>query len=288
MPFARPTFPALAPALDASRPSINADVGAGEREPGKAGQKVEPVLKPRPDVSAAIARLVAFRDRGIISQQAFLAQERRLLSAAGLRLPAAPARKKKQRWRKALGIAVLLALVGLGIFGLRTLQWGSQRSIAADPVPTLTASAGSRDDGVYPLGKAFQLGEYTYTITGCKTAVTLGEVVGRPRLGPGATYVVVTFSVRNEAKRTRAIPTDDFKLEDANGLIYRACRDATTALLTSGNESDLVWNEIPPGSTSRFVRAFEVQVASLKEPIKLVIPEVGLFARGTAAVYLTF
>lgn len=286
MPFCRQTFPGLA--LDPSRLSINADVGAGERESGKAGQTGESVLKPRPDVSVEMARLVAFRDRGIISQQAFLAQERRLLSAAGLRLPAAPARKKKPRWRKALGIAVLLPLVGLGILGLRTLQWGSQRSIAADPVPTLTASAGSRDDGVYPLGNAFQLGEYTYTITGCKTAATLGEGGGRLRLGPGATYVVVTFSVRSEAKRTRAIPTDDFKLEDANGLIYRVCRDATTALLTSGNESDVVWNEVPPGSTAHFVRAFEVQVASLKEPIKLVIPEVGLFARGTAAVYLTF
>jgi hypothetical protein len=150
------------------------------------------------------------------------------------------------------------------------------------------ASAGSRDDGVYPLGKAFQLGEYTYTITGCKTVATLGDAFGHPRSGPGATYVVVTFSVRNESKRTRAVPTDDFKLEDANGIIYRNCRDATTALWTSGNENDLFLNEVPPGMTTRSVSAFEVQVASLKQPIKLVIPEVGLFASGTAAVYLYF
>jgi hypothetical protein len=39
---------------------------------------------------------------------------------------------------------------------------------------------------------------------------------------------------------------------------------------------------------TRSVSAFEVQVASLKQPIKLVIPEVGLFASGTAAVYLHF
>jgi hypothetical protein len=78
----------------------------------KAGQTVGSVLKPRPAVSAAIARLVAFRDRGLISERAFLVQQRRLTGVKALRLPAAPARKKKRHWRKALGIAVLL-LVGL-------------------------------------------------------------------------------------------------------------------------------------------------------------------------------
>jgi hypothetical protein len=283
MRFAREPFPPHALALDPGGASINVDGDSGKLEPVKAGQKVGSVLKLRPDVSAEIARLVAFRDRGVISERAFLVQQRRLTGVAALRLPAAPARKKKRHWRKALGIAVLL-LVGLAILGLKAPQSRGQRSTAADPVPTPTASVGSKGDDVYPLGKGFQLGEYTYTITGCKTAATLGRI----RSGPGATYVVVTFSVRNESKRTRAVPTDDFTLEDAKGTIYRNCRDATTALWTSGNESDLFLNEVPPGITTRSVSAFEVQVASLKQPIKLVIPEVGLFASGTAAVYLYF
>jgi hypothetical protein len=284
MRFAREPFPPHALALDPGGASINVDGDSGKLEPVKAGQKVGSVSKLRPDVSAEIARLVAFRDRGVISERAFLVQQRRLAGGvAALRLPAASARKKKRHWRKALGIAVLL-LVGLAILGLKAPQSRGQRSTAAGPVPTLTASAGSKADDVYPLGKGFQLGEYTYTITGCKTAATLG----RMRSGPGATYVVVTFSVRNESKRTRAVPTDGFKLEDAKGIVYRNCRDATTALWLSGNENDLFSNEVPPGMTTRSVSAFEVQVASLKQPIKLVIPEVGLFASGTAAVYLYF
>jgi hypothetical protein len=287
MPVAREPFPpVLLPLIRAGRPS-NVDVGSGELETVKAGQTVGSVLKPRPEVSAAIARLVAFRDRGVISERAFLVQQRRLTGVTALRLPVAPARKKKRHWRKALVITVLL-LVGLAILGLKAPQSRGQRSTAADPVPTPTASTGSKGDDVYPLGKAFQLGEYTYTITGCKTAATLGEAFGRIRSGPGATYVVVTFSVRNESKRTRAVPTDDLKLEDAKGIIYRNCRDATTALWASGNENDVFLNEVPPGTTTRSVSAFEVQVASLKQPIKLVIPEVGLFASGTAVVYLNF
>jgi hypothetical protein len=195
----------------------------------------------------------------------------------------APARKKKRHWRKAFGIAILL-LAGLAILGLNAPQLRRQRTTAADPVRTPTASAGLKVDDVYPLGEAFQLGEYTYTITGCKTAATLGRI----RSNPGATYVVVTFSVRNESERTRAVPRDDFTLEDANGTIYRNSRDATTALWASGNKSDLYSNEVPPGVTTRSVSAFEVQAASLKQPIKLVIPEAGLFSSGTAAVYLSF
>src|SRR5689334_19659354 len=100
MAFARDTFPALA--LDPGRLPIDADSESQELGPVKAGQKIGSVSKPRAEPSAQLARLVAFRDRGVISEQAFLVQERRLMGAVAPRLPTVPARKKKRQWGKAL------------------------------------------------------------------------------------------------------------------------------------------------------------------------------------------
>jgi hypothetical protein len=69
---------------------------------------------------ARLALLVRLQARGLISDQAFLAQKRMLLGVDSLMLPAAqaasvtPVRNKHRRWKTSLGVAFLF-LLGLGL-----------------------------------------------------------------------------------------------------------------------------------------------------------------------------
>jgi hypothetical protein len=238
-----------------------------------------------------LALLVRLRARGLISDQAFLAQKRMLLGADPLLLPAAPAspvtpvRKKHRRWKTLLGVAFLI-LLGLGLLRRAWLPPGSSAGLTEAPPPDApVAQIDSPQEDVYPLGKPFQTDECTYAITGYRTATTLGTGPQRVSAAENDAYVLVNFTVRNDSDRRRALPTDAFKLQDANGAVYRGCGEAATARLAL-EEGQRGWIELSPGGTKRLVAAFEVPVTASRGTMKLVIPEEDLFAPGQAVVYL--
>jgi hypothetical protein len=239
-----------------------------------------------------LAVLCSLRERNIISDRAFLIQ-RRMLYRASLppSLPApsgfdgpAPGRCPRWRW-KALGIVLPIA-AGLGFVGFRTLQPASHATIPASLVSELAAEVDSNPEDVYTLGKAFRLGLYTYTIAGCQTATTLGGQFNPISAGAGVEYVVVTFTVRNDSIRARGLSTADLKIEDASGVTYGPSRPAAALLQPSLEGSDNWLTDIDPGVTKVLAVAFEIPEASLKNPLKLIIPEQGPFASRQASVFL--
>jgi hypothetical protein len=183
-----------------------------------------------------------------------------------------------------LGI-VLLVAAGAGIIGFRALK-PANHAAPANLVSELTAEVESNPEDVYALGKAFRLGLYTYTIAGYQTATTLGGQFKPVTAGQGAEYVVVTFTVRNDSIRAREVSSEGLRIQDANGVAYGPSRQATAILRPSLEESDNWLTDIEPGITKVLAIAFEVPVASLDKPLKLIIPEQGPFATRQATVYL--
>ena len=177
-----------------------------------------------------LAVLRTFRERGIISDQAFRAQSRiQVVRSARLPEPATlPPLPKMRRWRWMLLGLILLNIAGLGVVGLEALRLKPSNhgaAVAATPRPKVD----SNPENVYALGKAFRLGPYTYTIAGYQTAATLGDQFSPMRANKGDEYAVVTFSIRNDSTKARVVSTEAFVLEDANGAVYRACSQGAAA-----------------------------------------------------------
>jgi Domain of unknown function (DUF4352) len=239
-----------------------------------------------------LALLRTFRERGIISDQAFRAQSR-MQGAGSARLPGPsklatpPSRRKTRWWRWMLPGLVLLNVAGWGVVGLKSLKQSDRSAaVAAALADTLRPKVDPNLANVHALGKAFRLGPYTYTIAGCKTAATLGDQFSPMRANQGDEYVVVTFSIRNDSTKPRVASIEAFRLQDANGAVYAACSQGAAVPRTQLTRGDLLLTEIQPGITKALAAAFEVPVASLKPPLKLLVFEQDLLGGHEATVYL--
>lgn len=238
-----------------------------------------------------LAVLCSLRERNLISDRAFLIQ-RRMLYRACLppALPPPPSLEKsppvnRHGWLKLLSI-VLLLTAGLGIFRFRTLQPADHGAAPANAPSETAAAVAAHADDDYTLGTAFRLGLYIYTVAGVQTATTLGGQFKPVSAAPGAEYLIVTFTVRNDSIRARELSTADLKVEDANGVTYGPSREAAAVLRPSSEESDSWLTDIEPGVTKVLAVAFEIPEASLKMPLKLIVPEQGPVASRQASVVL--
>lgn len=239
-----------------------------------------------------LAQLRALRERGIISEEAFRAQrrmqgDRPVPSPGPSKLATAPA-PHKARWGRRLSLGlVLLNVAGLGVVGsnvVKSFQRGA--AVTATVAGALAPKVDSNPENVHPLGEAFRLGPYTYTITGHQTATALDNQFSPVHAAQGDEYLIVTFSIRNDSTKSRVASTDAFKLQDANGAVYAACSQGAAVPRTELTKGDLLLTEIQPGITKVLAAAFEVPAASLKPPVKLLVFEQDLLGGREATVYL--
>lgn len=262
-----------------------------DRKPPEAADSAGCGLSLTEGQSKHLAVLCSLRERNFISDHAFVIQ-RRMLYRASLppipppATPVEPPVPHRSHWAwRALGI-VLPVIAGLGFIGFRTLEPVSPVANPPDPVSDLAAEVDSDPGDVYTVGKAFRLGLYTYTIAGCEATDTLGGQFKPINASRGTEFVVITFTVRNDSVRPRELSTADLKVEDANGVTYGPSQQAASVLRPSFGDGDNWLTDIQPGVTKVMAVAFEVPDASLKTPVKLIIPEQGPFVGRQASVYL--
>ena len=198
-----------------------------------------------------------------------------------------PPSKKSRGWWKVLGVLVLV-VAGAGLIEFRAFNPANRAAADASLISEAATDLDSNPAEVYPLGKAFRLGLYTYTVAGCQRASTLGGQFKPLAASQGAEYVVVTFTVRNDSIRGRELSIQALKIEDANGIAYAPSREAAAILQPSpgAGAGDDWLADIEPGITKVLAVAFEIPVASLKKPLKLIVSEQGPFAGRQAFVYL--
>jgi hypothetical protein len=152
-----------------------------------------------------------------------------------------------------------------------------ERAVAAKPAPPVKKQPG--------LGEPFTLGEFQYVIKNVEASDSVGKSFSRKKAGPGATYVIVRYSIRNDGKETATVLTDDFKIVDAQSRQFRPSSEANTALAFSEAGKDLIVSEVQPGLTREMATAFEVPSEVVSGGFDLVIPEKGAF--GTDEVRIT-
>ncbi len=134
------------------------------------------------------------------------------------------------------------------------------------------------------IGESFALGDFTYRVDKVRTAHTLGNEFTHQTAAPEATYVIVYFSILNNANETKVVLTDDFTLVDPQGRRYSPSSEANTALMMTSENKDFLLSELHPGVTKRTATAFEIPKDSLTSGLYLEIPEKGLLSTGKETV----
>ena len=136
----------------------------------------------------------------------------------------------------------------------------------------------------YKIGEQFVLGDYKYTIERSQTFRQIGSFMSA-KASAGAIYVVVDYIIENCTNESQTVLSDDFKLKDSKGRIYKPSSEANTALIGEDNK-DFILSELQPGIPRKMKQAFEVPVNSLDGNLVLLIPKKGLFSSGEVAVII--
>lgn len=93
------------------------------------------------------------------------------------------------------------------------------------------------------------------------TGGTVGDRVGgsyaRVRASPGAVFVIVNYTERNDGAETRTAMGSPFTLDDQHGHTFRPATRAETALAMSGRHAD-PFPQLQPGIAHQATTVFEV------------------------------
>lgn len=175
----------------------------------------------------------------------------------------------------------------------------AQQEQASPPAESRQASSGSggrsespqKPKGVLSIGDTFTLGEFKYTINGVNTTRSIGKMVFGSFMGetasPGATFVIVSYTMENVGLESQTVLSDDFQILDGSNRTFKPSSKANVALLTESDDKDFLLSELQPGLPRTMKQAFEIPEKALEAPITIVIPEKGFFSSGKAKVQVS-
>lgn len=131
----------------------------------------------------------------------------------------------------------------------------------------------------YKLGQQFTLGNYTYTIAKFEATRRIGSEFSNKKAEDGAKFLVLYYSIRNNAKDTQTVLSDDFNITDVQQRTFTPDSDGPFYL-----GSDFLLTQLQPGVTKKTATVFELPDDAFVGPLKLVVPEKGIFGTKTAVV----
>lgn len=178
----------------------------------------------------------------------------------------------KRWWVWAIGIFILIAIGSSGDDTATTSSTAPAPSAASD-VPTEDAPTEAAP--ALAVGDQFTLGDFTYVIDDVDVRRQIGNEFVNEQASSGASFVVVSFRIRNEGNETETVLSDDFKIVDQRGREFRTSSGATTALAMSGGGNDFLLSELQPGIMKESITAFEVPDDVIQSGFTLVIPQKG-------------
>ena len=148
-----------------------------------------------------------------------------------------------------------------------------------------SADAGSPKTG-YELGKEFTLGDYKYKIISVSKEWRIGKDLFGEFIGetpsPGASFVVVTYTIENCTNESQVVMADDFKLLDSQGRTFDTSSNVSTALTMHTEDKDFLLSQLQPGIPRRMQQGFEVPSKALESEVTLIVPKKGLWSSGDA------
>ena len=184
---------------------------------------------------------------------------------------------KKPIWKRWWFITIAVIF----IIGIATSEDKEASSVSTSNSSSTNSDEKKSSD--LSVGEQFSLGDFAYRIENVESLKRIGNEFINSESSPGASFVVVTFIIRNDGNETKTVLTSDFKIIDEKGREFKTSSDATTTLSMSG-DSDFILSELQPGIQKQSVTAFEVPDEVLSQGFTLVVPEKGVFNSGEAKI----
>ncbi len=183
----------------------------------------------------------------------------------------------------------LLGLFTIAVVIAAISDTAPRRSSEASSIPrTASATENLSSVATCALGQPFTLGKFRYTISERATLQSIGNNFIQRQPQPGATFLIVTYTIENVGNETETALSSDFYLLDHLGRKFRTSSHAETALAMSSNgQKDLILSELQPGVSKTTQQVFELPLQSVQtKGLKLMVPEKGFLGRKEIAVPL--
>lgn len=132
-------------------------------------------------------------------------------------------------------------------------------------------------------GQPFKLGNFTYNIKGASVHKSLGNRFSKETPSPGAVFVVVSFTERNDGNETSTGMGSPIEIHDSTGRQYQTSSRVETALMMAGGNHEIL-PQLQPGITREGQAGFEIPQESANAPVNIVVKERGIFGTGQIAV----
>ncbi len=141
--------------------------------------------------------------------------------------------------------------------------------------------------GTWKVGDEFKLGDFKYKVVSTDRRSTVGDnQFFRKSASPGATFIVVSYTIENCSNESQTVMSDDFVLLDSSGRRFQPSSDANVMLL-AGENKDFILSQLQPGVPRAMKTAFELPESAANSDMTLIVPEKGFFGSGDAKVKIS-
>jgi len=123
-------------------------------------------------------------------------------------------------------------------------------------------------------GAPKNLGDYRYTVNEVYQTQSIGKnSYLTEKASPGATFVIVEYTIENITTQTATVLSNDMFVEDFDGKVFQPSSEGLTAYsMASG--ADLIISQLQPGIPRLQVAVFEMPAGAAQD-FEIVIPEKG-------------
>ncbi len=121
------------------------------------------------------------------------------------------------------------------------------------------------------------LGDFSYNFEPAEKTTRVGRTI-KQKASKGGIFVIVPYTLTNNAKETKTVLTGDLELRDQQGRTFRNASKAVTALSIERDLETFI-REVQPGLPQQQVAVFEVpeEITKPGNKLTLIIPEKGVF-----------
>lgn len=180
---------------------------------------------------------------------------------------------KRKWWVWIVGALVVLVIIGVAASGdEKTTGTESQETTAA----TTTEAENEKASSV-KLGNGFSIGDFAFTVHSVERKSKVGSEYVNEVASSGSSFLVVSYSIRNDGKESTTIAGNDLVLLDKSDRKFEPSSEATTTLSMSSGDSKSILAELQPGVVTTRKTVFQVPDDVLASPFTLVVEDPAAF-----------